>query len=229
MTTVEFRAAGVTDGPTTILRPTTLTLTERRTAVIGANGSGKSTLVRLVNGLVAPSSGQVLVDGLDVHRHGREVRRRVGFLFADADAQIIMPTVREDVAFSLRRSSLSRAETRRRVDATLERFDLADKADRSPHTLSGGEKQMLALAAVTVMEPAVLLADEPTTALDLIHRNRIRDVLATLPQQVIVVTHDLGLVEGYDRALCVDSGAVVDDGPPTDVVAGYVRRMEGTA
>src|SRR6478736_5403574 len=103
---IRFEGVSHRFGDDAVLREIDLTLTEQRIGVVGANGSGKSTLVRLVNGLVSPQAGRVLVDGQDVAKHAREVRRRVGFIFTNPDTQIVMPTVREDVAFSLRRLKL---------------------------------------------------------------------------------------------------------------------------
>ena len=125
-------------GERMVLRDVDLLLGERRIGIVGANGSGKSTLARLLNGLVVPTSGTVRVDGLDTRRAGAAVRRRVGFVFTDPDAQIVMPTVAEDVSFSLRRSGLDRAARTRRVTEVLERFGLADHADHAAHLLSGG-------------------------------------------------------------------------------------------
>ncbi len=132
-------------GQREVLRGVTASLTERRVGVVGANGSGKSTLARLVNGLVLPSSGTVTVSGLDTRRHAARIRRAVGFLFTDPDAQIVMPTVAEDVAFSLRRKGLTREEVERRVREILERYGLGEHADHPAHHLSGGQKQLLAL------------------------------------------------------------------------------------
>ncbi|WIM73546.1 ABC transporter ATP-binding protein [Corynebacterium suedekumii] len=202
-----------------------LSLTEHRIGIIGANGSGKSTLARLINGLGEPTSGRVLVDGVDVARHGRDIRRRVGFVFSDAENQIVMPQVRDDVAFSLRRLKLARAERDTRVDAALARFGLEDLADNSPHTLSGGQKQLLALAAVLVIEPDLIIADEPTTLLDLRNRARIAREFAALDQQLIVVTHDLDILDGFDRVLCLDNGRIVADGDPAEVCAHYRELM----
>jgi biotin transport system ATP-binding protein len=208
-------------GDRVVLRDVDLELAERRVAVIGANGSGKSTLARLLNGLVLPTEGRVLVDGEDTRRDGAAVRRRVGFVFTDPDAQIVMPTVAEDIAFSLRRAGLPRAERERRVSDVLSRFGLADHAEQPAHLLSGGQKQLLALAAVLVTEPDVLVCDEPTTLLDLRNAALVARLLAGLPQQVVLVTHHLDLVDGYDRVLVVDGGRVVHDGPPADAVAAY--------
>lgn len=203
------------------LEPTTLRLEERRIAIIGSNGSGKSTLARLVNGLVEPTSGQVLVDGLDTRRHGREVRRRVGFVFTDPSAQLVMPTVAEDVALSLRKKHRDKTEREAAVLAVLERFGLADLAERSVHALSGGQRQLLAIATVLATAPDVLVADEPTTLLDLANTRRVGDVLLGLPQQLVLVTHDLDLASRCDRALVVHAGRVAFDGPAATAVDHY--------
>lgn len=208
-----------------VLRGVTLELTEPRVAVVGANGSGKSTLARLLNGLVLPTSGRVLVDGLDTRRRGRDVRRRVGFVFADPDAQIVMPTVAEDVAYSLRRSGLSKAQVAARVAAELERQGLADHADHPAHLLSGGQKQLLALSSVLAADPRLVVADEPTTLLDLRHARAVTERFAALEQHVVLVTHALDLVAGFDRVLVVDGGRVVADDVPEVAVPAYRRLM----
>src|SRR5437763_16055661 len=136
----------------------------------------------MLNGLVVPTAGRVLVDGLDTARDGAAVRRRVGFVFTDPDAQIVMPTVAEDVAFSLRRSGLDRAARADRVADVLRRFGLAGHADHPAHLLSGGQKQLLALAAVLVTEPAGLVCDEPTTLLDARNARHVARLLPDLPQ-----------------------------------------------
>ena len=201
-------------------------LAEQRVGVIGANGSGKSTFARLVNGLVLPSDGRVVVDGLDTRKDGRGVRRKVGFCFTDPDAQIVMPTVAEDVAFGLRRRGLDRREVERRVEAALAAHGLAEHRDHPAHLLSGGQKQLLALAAVLVTEPEVLVMDEPTTLLDLANARRVAQLVAGLPQQVVLVTHHLDLVAEFDRVLVFDGGQVVFDGPPHAAVAHY-RALAG--
>ena len=108
----------------------------------------------------------------------------------------------------------------------LERFDLTDRAEHSPHTLSGGEKQMLALASVLVIEPDTIIADEPTTLLDLRNRRRIVRELMSLDQQLIVVTHDLEMLRGFDRVLVIDDGALAYDGAPDAAIAFYTDLMD---
>ena len=205
----------------TVLHDVTVTLPEQRIGVIGANGSGKSTFARLLNGLVLPTAGAVQVDGLDTREEGREVRRRVGFCFTDPDAQIVMPTVAEDIGFGLRRRGLSKAEVAAKVDAALAAYGLSGHADHPAHLLSGGQKQLLALASVLVTEPDLLVMDEPTTLLDLRNANRIAQLVATLPQQVVLVTHHLELLEGFDRVLVFEHGRLVSDDTPTAAVRHY--------
>ena len=205
----------------TVLDDVSVRLTEQRIGVVGANGSGKSTFARLLNGLVLPDRGTVSVDGLDTKKDGKEVRRRVGFVFTDPDAQIVMPTVQEDVAFGLRRRGHSSAEVAAVVSRALADFGLAELADSAAHSLSGGEKQLLALCSVLVTEPSVLVLDEPTTLLDLRNASRIGALLESLPQQVVLVTHHLELLLAYDRVLVFDEGRVVCDDSPAAAVAFY--------
>lgn len=209
----------------TVLRDVSVRLAEHRVGVIGANGSGKSTFVRLLNGLVVPDEGTVRVDGLDTRKQGRDVRKRVGFCFTDPDAQIVMPTVREDIAFGLRRRGLSKHEVSERVAAALSAYGLHGHADHPAHLLSGGQKQLLALASVLVTEPSVLVLDEPTTLLDLRNAAMVSSVVARLSQQVVLVTHHLDLLEGFDRVLVFDDTRVVFDATPQEAVRFYRKLM----
>ncbi|MFD2080053.1 biotin transport system ATP-binding protein [Actinopolymorpha cephalotaxi] len=218
---IELRGVSHRYGPRTVLSGLDLQLSERRIGVVGANGSGKSTFARLLNGLVLPTRGQVLVDGYDTRTAGREVRRRVGFVFSDAEAQVVMPTVAEDVAFGLRRSGLSRAQIAERVDAALSAYGLAEYADHPAHLLSGGQTQLLALAGVLVTEPGTLVCDEPTTLLDLRNARMVTALLASLPQRVVLVTHHLPLLAGFDRVLVLHEGRLVADTDPASAVAAY--------
>lgn len=198
-----------------------LVLAEHRVGIVGANGSGKSTLARMINGLVTPTSGRVTVDGVDVARDGRRARRSVGFVFTNADTQIVMPTVREDVAFTLRRHRLPAADASARVDAALDRFGLTELADRPAHRLSGGQKQLLALASVLVAEPSIVVADEPTTLLDARNARLVAEHFATLTQQLVLVTHHLELVEDFDRVVVMEAGRVVADDVPARALDAY--------
>jgi len=206
-----------------LLHPTSLELAERRVAVIGANGSGKSTLLQLFNGLVLPSAGDVLVDGLDTARQGREVRRRVGFVFTDPMAQLVLATPADDIELSLRR--LIRDRNARRVEALrlLGERGLAELADQSVYDLSGGERQLVALTSVLAASPSIVVADEPTTLLDLRNTDRVRAALAALEQQVVVATHDLELAADAERVLVIEGGRVAADGEPAEAIDFYLR------
>lgn len=229
---IEFHEAAVSaptiDGDLAILHPVSLTLAEPKISIIGANGSGKSTLARLINGLVEPTAGRVTITPatpgtktLDTARDGAAVRRSVGFVFTDPTAQMIMPTVIEDVELSLRRTHRKKPERRAAAEQTLERFGLQALKDRSVHALSGGQRQLLAIASVLATDPAILIADEPTTLLDLTNSRRIGDLLLGLALQTIIVTHDLELAARADRTLVVEAGRIAFDGEPHEAVAWY--------
>lgn len=223
---IEFEDVGHSYGERVVLSEVSLRLPERRVAFVGANGSGKSTLARMINGLVLPSTGRVLVDGLDPSRKGREVRRRVGFVFTNPDSQIVMPTAGEDVAFSLRRSGLSAGERAARAAEILAEYGLGGYADHPAHQLSGGQKQLLALCGMLVLDPDVLVCDEPTTLLDLRNKRRFRALLAGLRQRVVLVTHDLDLLDGFDRVIVLDAGRVVADDEPEPALRHYRSLVE---
>lgn len=208
-------------GGRVVLDQVSVTLPEHRVGVVGANGSGKSTFARLLNGLIVPDEGSVTLDELDTSRDGAAVRRRVGFVFTNPDAQIVMPTVAEDVALTLRRRSLSSTEQERRVVATLAQVGLSGFEDRPSHLLSGGEKQLLALASVLVAEPQVLVCDEPTTLLDLRNTRRVMDILNGLPQQLVMVTHHLDTLDSFDRVLVFEAGRLAADARPAQATDAY--------
>jgi biotin transport system ATP-binding protein len=211
-------------GETRILSDVSVRLDQRRIAVIGANGSGKSTFARLLNGLVAPSSGSVRVHGLDVARERRAVRDRVGFVFTNPDAQILMPTVAEDAALSLKGSGLPKAEIAQRVADALDRFGLAGHAEQPAHSLSGGQKQLLALVSVLIRSPRLVVADEPTTLLDLGNARRMGELLTEgIEAQTIILTHDLDLAARCEVALRFADGRLAEVGEPAEVIARYRR------
>lgn len=219
-------SVSVPGGDLTLLKPTSLVFDQPRIALIGSNGSGKSTLARLINGLIEPTTGRVTVDGLDTVEDGAAVRRRVGFVFTNPDAQLVMPTCIEDIALSLRRSIKNKKTRLAMAQDVLDRIGLGEKADTTVHALSGGQKQMLALAGVLATDPAILVADEPTTLLDLRNTQLIADQLFGLDQQLILVTHDLDLAARCDRALVVDDAAIAFDGEPAEAIDHY-RRLAG--
>lgn len=209
-----------------VLTNINLALSERRIGIVGANGSGKSTLVRLLNGLVVPNAGRVLIDDVEPRSDLKSVRRKVGFVFQNPDHQIVMPIVSEDLAFGLKARKIPKAEIAGRIDAALARYDIGHLRERPIHLLSGGEKQLVALSAVLVTAPEILVLDEPTTLLDLRNRNRVARAIDELAQQTILVSHDLDLIAGVERLVMVEDGEIVADGPPGEVLPFYRERMQ---
>ncbi|MBT1017770.1 energy-coupling factor ABC transporter ATP-binding protein [Canibacter sp. lx-72] len=204
----------------TILHGATAELTSRRTAVLGLNGSRKSTFLRLFNGLAQLSSGDATVHGISVPDHLHEVRKHVGMLFANPAAQLIMPTAVEDVELSLQHIKNKRARRTAALNALAER-GVEHRAFDSVHSLSSGEKQLVALAAVLAADPQVLLLDEPTTLLDLRHKTALIRLLKTLPQQLVIATHDLELAATCDAAVVIHDGRIIAQGPATSIISAY--------
>jgi len=219
---VRLAAVSVRLADADVLHDVDLAFDARTVAVVGDNGSGKSTLARLIGGLVRPTRGSVEVFGLDSVRDAAALRRRTAIVFSNPDAQIVMPTVAEDVAFSLRADRLSRAERDARVATALEEFGLADLADRPAFELSGGQKQLLALCGAFVRRPDIVIADEPTAFLDGRNAHIVSGhLLGDVGHRLVVVTHDLDLAARCDIAIRMQAGRVAQVGAAADVVAAH--------
>ncbi len=204
-----------------VLTDVSLTLNEQRIGIIGANGAGKSTLSRLLNGLVLPTQGSVHIGELNTTQHSKQIRRQVGFVFQNPANQIIMPIVSEDIAFGLKNLGMSKNERQQRVAETLSELNISHLADRESHTLSGGEQQMVALASVLAMRPRTIVFDEPTTMLDLRNRLGFQREVSRLSQRAIVITHDLEILEDFERVLVVTDGHIAFDGPADAAIDHY--------
>ena len=227
-----FRVANVTFryGSVVALNNVSLAIQEgRRSALLGANGSGKSTLLRMLDGLCFPDSGEISFRGdwLDSHAFEHDdfalaFRRRVGLVFQNPDVQLFNPTVFDEVAFGPLQMRWSKSEIRERVEATLKTLEITHLKDRPPHRLSGGEKKRVAIASVLVLDPEVLLLDEPTAALDPRSQSQIIDLLIGWgdgKKTVITATHDLGLVEDIaDDCFLLQNGSVVAHGAPSGIL-----------
>lgn len=205
-----------------ILDSVTVHLEAPRTAVLGLNGSGKSTFLGLFNGLVHPSEGTVEVNGVDALAHPHKARQQVGMIFSDPAAQLIMPTVREDIELSLRRNpALTRKQRLHKAHELLTQRGIEDKQDQSVFSLSGGEKQLVALTSVLATDPRVLLLDEPTTLLDLRNRLNLMRHFNTLNQMLVISTHDLDLAAACDEAIILHEGRLMAHGAAADTVRTY--------
>ncbi|QTL39405.1 energy-coupling factor ABC transporter ATP-binding protein [Xenorhabdus budapestensis] len=222
---LELKNVTHTYGDRVVLRELNLKLTEKRIAVVGSNGCGKSTFARLLNGLLIPQNGDVLVDGLNTKTEGKSIRRKVGFVFQNPDNQIVFPIVNEDLAFGMKNLGFSKELINQRTEDILARYDMLSLRDHPAHLLSGGQKQLLAISGVLVMEPDYIIFDEPTTLLDLRNKRRIVEAIYELEQTVIVVSHDLDFLKEFDRVLVFDNGEVVVDDLPSIALNEYVRMM----
>ncbi len=184
-------------------------------ALLGANGSGKTTFALHLNGLLA-GDGRVTVCGLclDEKKNLALVRRKIGLLFQDSDEQLFMPTVIEDVAFGLLNLGYDTRQAEQRARDALEKVGMMAALAKAPYHLSAGEKKRVALAGVLVMEPEILVLDEPTTYLDPPAQRGLVQLLEKLPQAKIVITHDTALARALaSRAAFFEAGKVVADGP----------------
>ncbi|MDR0582901.1 MAG: energy-coupling factor ABC transporter ATP-binding protein [Treponema sp.] len=187
-------------------------------ALLGANGAGKSTLLLTLMGIIEPHSGRIEVEGTVLEKKTLPlIRRKLGLLFQNPDDQLFMPTVYEDVIFGLQNNSVDTAG--RDAAAILERLEITHLKDRMPHNLSGGEKRLAALASVLVMEPRLLLADEPSAFLDPRARRRLIAVLESLSQACLIATHDSGLILSLcARCMVLHSGRIRADGPAAAII-----------
>ncbi|WP_104107681.1 ABC transporter ATP-binding protein [Nocardioides sp. 616] len=191
-----------------------------RVALLGPNGAGKTTLVLHLNGILTAGAGRVAVSGLEVAKpHLAEIRRRVGIVFQDPDDQLFLGSVRADVEFGLRNMGVRGPALDTRVMAALDQVGMADFADRPPHHLSFGQRRRVALATVLVMEPEILVLDEPSSNLDPASRRELADILRSLEVTVLMVTHDLPYaLELCPRSVVLSDGVVVADGSTYDVL-----------
>lgn len=190
-----------------------------RVGLIGANGAGKSTLMKLFLGLLPCQRGEIHAGGVQVSRENlARVRQTLGFVLQDSDNQMFMPTVYEDMMFAPLNYGLPREEAEQRVDAVLERLGLTELKHRYNHKISQGEKRMAAIATILAMEPAVLLMDEPTTSLDPCNRRKVIRTIGTLPQTILIASHDLDMIlDTCQRVILLSQGTIAADGP-ADVI-----------
>jgi cobalt/nickel transport system ATP-binding protein len=202
-----------------------------RVALLGANGSGKSTLLKILDGLIFPDSGSVTAfgqplteDNLEDEQFSMGFRSRVGFIFQNSDAQVFSPTVREEVAFGPLQLGWDAEKVERRIGDVLGMLDIGGLADRAPYQLSGGEKKRVALASVLVMNPEVILFDEPTAALDPRTQQWLVELIAELGQAgktMVLATHDLDVLDVVaDRCLVFsEDHRIVAEGAPAEMLA----------
>ncbi len=193
------------------------------TVILGHNGSGKSTLAKLLNGLFKPTSGDVLVDGINTRDEDTEieVKRKVGMVFQNPDNQLVASIVEEDVAFGPENLGLEPKVIRERVDDALKSVGMYDFRESTPHRLSGGQKQRVAIAGIIAMQPECLILDEPTAMLDPVGRKEIIETLHKLNKEknitVVLITHYMEEAENADRVMVMNDGVIIDDNTPKEI------------
>ena len=220
---IEFRDVHASyDGSAPILKGVSFTIRDGEfVAFVGTNGAGKSTTMRLMNGLLKPDAGQVLIDGVPTSDlRTSELARRVGFLFQNPDSQICCNTVRAELLFGFKALGLDGPDADSRVDAIVEEF--AFDPDDDPFLLNRGARQLLALASIVVLAPPVVVLDEPTTGLDYRECVKVMDIIRRIHERgttVVMVCHDMEVVADYAaRCIVMSGGEVVDDAPTFDVL-----------
>ena len=192
-------------------------------AVLGHNGCGKSTIAKLMNGILVPDSGKIIVDGIDTSDDNRvmDVRKTVGMVFQNPDNQIVATIVEDDVAFGPENLGVDPKEIRQRVDDALKAVGMYEFRDREPHRLSGGQKQRVAIAGVLAMNTKCVVMDEPTAMLDPYGRQEVMDTIRMLNKErgitVILITHYMDEAVKADRVVVMDKGQIVLDGEPKNV------------
>ncbi|TAM81002.1 MAG: ABC transporter ATP-binding protein [Acidobacteria bacterium] len=202
----------------------------RRVALLGANGSGKSTLLRILDGLCFPDEGTVRFCGKPLSEEsiqndgfGMDFRQRVGLVFQNPDVQLFCPTVFDEVAFGPLQLRWPADHIRRKITETLEMMEIPHLKDRSPHHLSMGEKKRVALASVLILDPEILLLDEPTAALDPRSASHMIDFLVRVRaggKTVVTTTHDLDIIEDIaDECFVFHEGRIAAAGPPSQVLS----------
>ena len=219
--TYSYPAADPTNVPPALDRVSFDVRAGEYVGALGPNGGGKSTLVRLLNGLLRADSGRVRVAGLDPATEPFEVRKRLGVLFQNPENGLVAPFVEDDVAFGLENLGVPRDQMRERVAEAIRAVGLAGYERREPHTLSGGEKQRVALAGLLAVEPEILVLDEPTSMLDDAGRREILEHIHALKgdQTVLHVTHHLEEVLDADRVLVLNAGRLVADVAPERLIS----------
>lgn len=190
-----------------------------KVAFVGLNGAGKSTLLLQINGLLLPTEGEVEIGGIPVCRQTLgQIRQSVGMVFQNADDQLFMSTVEEDVAFGPLNMNLPEEEVEKRVECALKAVGCFDLRGRHPDQLSGGQKRRVAIATVLSMEPSILVLDEPSSNLDWKSRREMIDIIGEFQHTVVIATHDLGLIrELCQRTIVIDEGRVIGDAP-TEII-----------
>ncbi|MDA8741600.1 energy-coupling factor ABC transporter ATP-binding protein [Amylibacter sp.] len=212
-----------------VLDQINLNISEHRIGIIGVNGSGKSTLARLISGLIAPTSGSIRLNKIDVFKDRKAALNTVGIIFQNPDHQIIFPTCVEEISFGLIQQGMTRIEAEKKSKQLLLKFDKSNWSDELAHNLSQGQRHFLCLISVLAMEPDVIILDEPYAGLDLPTSIKLKNTIKKLNQQIVMITHDREILEDFERILWIDNGKIVRDGSFENVMPDFEKEMRKRA
>ncbi len=218
---ITFSKVSYAKNNVSILKNLSVSLNDNRIGIIGNNGSGKSTLVRMINGLNIPTEGEVNVFGYDTVTHIRMLPQKVGFIFQNPDHQIIFPTVLEEMMFGLEQIGVKPEVAKVESKRFLKENQCEYLADRSVHVLSEGQKQLICILSILIMQPALLILDEPFSSIDLPTRQRLMALITEKVPRLLMVSHDLQAFADFDRLIWLHNGSIKMDGDPAAVVLGY--------
>ena len=212
------------DGPLVIKNISLEIEADKTTAIIGHNGSGKSTIAKLMNGLLAPNEGEIIVDGTKLTEETVwDIRRDIGMVFQNPDNQFVGTTVRDDVAFGMENRGFPRELMEKRIDDSLHSVRMEAYMNQEPHRLSGGQKQRVAIAGVIALQPKVMILDEATVMLDPLGREEMIRTINELREveklTLIMVTHDLEEIIKADHVIVLNKGEIWDQGTPIEVLS----------
>ncbi|MGN0143479.1 MAG: energy-coupling factor ABC transporter ATP-binding protein [Clostridium sp.] len=189
--------------------------------IIGANGAGKSTMLKLLTGILSTENGKITVNDILLNKKNlKEIRKKVGFVFQDSDNQLFMNTVYDDIAFGLRSSKKDEKNIKLRVDAILEKFQIERLKNKQIYKLSGGEKKVVAIAGVIVMNPDIILMDEVTASLDPKSRRTVINLITDLKKTIVIASHDLDMIlDVCDRVLVFNNGEIIQEGSAYSILS----------
>lgn len=213
-------------GGNLILENIDVAFNEKHVGIIGRNGSGKSSLARLFNSLFLPTKGQVEIFGIDSTVDSKAILRNVGMIFQNPDHQIIFPTVIEELAFGLEQQGEGRDQARDKALALLAQYGRQNWADKPTHSLSQGQRHLICLLAVLVMQPKLIIFDEPYAGLDIPTARQMHALIDTLTQHVVMITHDPTVLKNFDRLLWLERGRLVGNGTVEEVLPSFMTTMD---
>ncbi|WP_257098698.1 energy-coupling factor ABC transporter ATP-binding protein [Pseudovibrio flavus] len=226
---ISCKGVSINRGNNRVISDLSALIAEKRVGIIGRNGSGKSTFIRSLNGLLPVTSGELQVHGLDAKADHSRLCEVTGFVFQNPDHQLIFPTALEEVTFGLRQKGADKKLAKAQAEGFLKDHGLGAFCDKPVHELSEGQKQYLCILAVLVMEPKLLVLDEPFSSLDFRTICQLQRKLEKLDQQIVFVSHLFNVLEDYDRVLWLEDGKLKGDGAPQDVLPAYLENEKRTS